>query len=242
MLSSAAIRGDGVPVVRAWFRRVAINGLIAAALLPAVARADLSTGLKAIERRDFELAVRELSPLAKDGNAEAQYHLGTLYANGDGVPQNYEAAGALFQSSAARGQASAKAALDFLNAIGVLKTAATAPAAAAAMPVAPPAAAPPVAAAAPAPAAGVPPVAAGTDWRLQLATVTTEEAGQSEARRLTRRFQVPLAGISLASEKYQMPDGSTVFRVLSQALADATAREACERIRADAGSCLLVRP
>ncbi len=277
--------------MRQWFRRVALHGLVAAALLPAQAFADLSAGVKAIERRDFEAAVRELSPLARQGDAEAQYHLGTLYANGEGVPQSYDAAGALFQAAAARGQGRARAALEFLTAIGALKgSPVAAPAAgpsaspgappvtpSASAPVAPPlrpgagavqspgpspsapaavaaATAPLPAAPAPAPAqaaapgqAALPtsapaPAVAGTDWRLQLATVASEEAGQAEARRVTRRFQAHLAGITVAAEKYQMADGSTVYRVLSQPLADASAREACDRIKAENGSCLLVRP
>lgn len=217
-------------VALAWFSRIAVVGLAVATCSPAFA--DLSAGLKAIERRDFETAVRELSPLAKQGDAEAQYHLGTLYANGDGVPQSYDAAGALFQASAARGQGRAKAAIDFLTAIGALKGGAAPTAVASAAPATPTAV----------PAAAANPPTPGSDWRLQLATVTSEESGQAEARRVTRRFQVQLGGIAIASEKYQMPDGSTVYRVLSQPLADASAREACDKIRADAGSCMLVRP
>lgn len=222
-------------VALAWCRRIAVVGMVVATCSPAFA--DLSAGLKAIERRDFETAVRELSPLAKQGDAEAQYHLGTLYANGDGVPQSYDAAGALFQASAARGQGRAKAAIEFLTAIGALKggpgsTPAAGPVAASA----------PAAGAAPASTAPSTPPTPGSDWRLQLATVAGEEAGQAEARRVTRRFQAHLGGIAIASEKYQMPDGSTVYRVLSQPLADASAREACDKIRADSGSCMLVRP
>ena len=43
----------------------------------------------AYERGDFETASRLLKPLAEEGNAKAQYNLGVMYHNGEGVPQDY---------------------------------------------------------------------------------------------------------------------------------------------------------
>ena len=42
----------------------------------------------ALERGDYETAVRELRPLAEQGDARAQTILGGMYAEGRGVPQD----------------------------------------------------------------------------------------------------------------------------------------------------------
>jgi TPR repeat protein len=42
----------------------------------------------ALKRRDYATAVRLNRPLAEQGNANAQYNLGTFYDNGLGVPQD----------------------------------------------------------------------------------------------------------------------------------------------------------
>ena len=41
------------------------------------------------DKGDYATALREWTPLAKQGNASAQYNLGYMYANGKGVPQDY---------------------------------------------------------------------------------------------------------------------------------------------------------
>ena len=53
-----------------------------------VLSADYQKGLDAANRGDFATALREWTPLAKQGNAIAQYNLGVMYANGLGVPQD----------------------------------------------------------------------------------------------------------------------------------------------------------
>ncbi len=55
--------------------------------LPAFA--DVSKGWDAWENRDFATARREWLPLAKQGDSQAQYALGSLYRKGEGVPQDY---------------------------------------------------------------------------------------------------------------------------------------------------------
>ena len=199
-------------------------------LSPATAWADLSDALKAIERRDFPAALRELSPLAKAGDAEAQYYLGTLYANGDGVPQNYDAAKGLFNASASKGNGRARHALDFLSDIGAF-TAATAGSGAIMQT---------AAVTATGDAAAAAPVAGGL--RLQLGTVLNEAGGNAEARRVSRRYQTQLSGVAVAAEQFQMASGDVVYRVLTPALAEAQAREICDLIRAENGPCLLIKP
>ena len=54
--------------------------------------ADFNKGLDAAKRGDFATALRELEPLAKQGDADAQYNLGLMYYHGKGVRQDYKIA------------------------------------------------------------------------------------------------------------------------------------------------------
>ena len=54
--------------------------------------ADFHKGLTAHESGDYATALREWEPLAEQGYASAQYNLGVMYRDGQGVPQNYETA------------------------------------------------------------------------------------------------------------------------------------------------------
>ena len=47
--------------------------------------ADFQKGLTAYKNGDYETASREWNPLAKQGNAEAQYNLGIMYLMGEGI-------------------------------------------------------------------------------------------------------------------------------------------------------------
>jgi TPR repeat protein len=60
---------------------------------------------------DKELATMDLPALrqvAEQGEAKAQFILGTVYANGKEVPQNYKQAVAWYQKAAEQGHASAQ--------------------------------------------------------------------------------------------------------------------------------------
>jgi hypothetical protein len=47
--------------------------------------ANFQDGLNAYDKQDYAAALKEWEPLAKQGNADAQNNLGTMYANGKGV-------------------------------------------------------------------------------------------------------------------------------------------------------------
>ena len=51
--------------------------------------ADFNAGVAAYKRGDYATALREWRALAKQGDAKAQYNLGLMYGNGEGVPQDY---------------------------------------------------------------------------------------------------------------------------------------------------------
>ena len=53
-----------------------------------LAAQDFDKGLKAHDAGDYDTAVREWEPLAEQGNVAAQYNLGLMYYNAQGLIQN----------------------------------------------------------------------------------------------------------------------------------------------------------
>lgn len=49
-------------------------------------------GTRAYEAGDYATALRHWVPLAQKGEATAQFNLGKMYENGQGLPQDYEKA------------------------------------------------------------------------------------------------------------------------------------------------------
>ena len=70
--------------------------------------ADFSKGIQAAQAGDFKAALAELTPLAEQGHAEAQYNLGVMYDNGMGVPENDETAVKWYTLAAEQGDADAQ--------------------------------------------------------------------------------------------------------------------------------------
>ena len=70
--------------------------------------ADFKAGVDAYHRGDYATAMRELRPLAEQGDATAQYNLGLLYANGQGMPQDDAQAGKWYAKAALQGHAKAQ--------------------------------------------------------------------------------------------------------------------------------------
>ena len=54
--------------------------------------ADFQKGLTAYDSGDYATALREWTPFAKRGNAEAQSNLDIMYNNGRGVPKDFKTA------------------------------------------------------------------------------------------------------------------------------------------------------
>jgi uncharacterized protein len=74
---------------------------------PAVA-GPLEEGNAAYVRGDYAAAERLLRPLAEQGNATAQFDLGSMYNRGQGVPQDYAAALTWYRKAADQGDARAQ--------------------------------------------------------------------------------------------------------------------------------------
>ncbi len=75
---------------------------------------DYDAGLAAYERGDYAAALKEWKPLAEQGGAAAQYDLGLMYANGQGVPRDYVQAVKWYRRAAEHGHAAAQNNLGFM--------------------------------------------------------------------------------------------------------------------------------
>jgi uncharacterized protein len=82
--------------------------------LAASAWADFKAGVDAYQRGDYATALREWQPLAEQGQALAQYNLGLLYANGQGVSKDDAQAQQWYEKAAAQGHADAQVNLGIL--------------------------------------------------------------------------------------------------------------------------------
>jgi peptidoglycan hydrolase-like protein with peptidoglycan-binding domain len=71
------------------------------------ARADFHDGLTAFQNKDFPTALKELQPLARQGDARAQRIVGILYRDGLAVPQDFVQAHMWFNLAAAAGETDA---------------------------------------------------------------------------------------------------------------------------------------
>jgi Sel1 repeat len=68
--------------------------------LAVTAWADYQAGMDAYGRGDYAAALRELRPLAEQGDSGAQFYLGLLYENGDGVPRDFVKARQWYEKAA----------------------------------------------------------------------------------------------------------------------------------------------
>ncbi len=76
--------------------------------LTAPAGAGWYEGVAAYDRGDYATALREWRPLAEQGDAKAQFNLGVMYYNGQGVPKEYAEAVKWYRKSAEQGDANAQ--------------------------------------------------------------------------------------------------------------------------------------
>ena len=94
-------------------KRLLLTAVLLAAL-GAPARADVADGLGAYWRGHYVAALREFQPLARAGDAAAQFYLGEMYEDGRGVPQNDAEAAKWYRKSAEQGDATAQFNLGFI--------------------------------------------------------------------------------------------------------------------------------
>lgn len=80
----------------------------AAAFSASAAAGPLEDGIAAYREKQYAKAAALWQPLAENGDATAQYYLGTLFAEGAGVDQNDATAFAWFERAARQGHAAAQ--------------------------------------------------------------------------------------------------------------------------------------
>ena len=76
--------------------------------------AGMDEGLAAYKRDNYATALQEWVPLANQGDAEAQYFLGHMYAEGQGVPRQLGKAAVWFRQAAGQGNGYGQFALGYL--------------------------------------------------------------------------------------------------------------------------------
>jgi TPR repeat protein len=76
--------------------------------LPLPAMAGFAEGAMAYNNKNYTLAYKEILPLAKAGNTDAEHLLGLMYYMGRGVPQDYKQALSWHRKAAAKGKADAQ--------------------------------------------------------------------------------------------------------------------------------------
>ncbi len=82
--------------------------LVALALMAAPARADFAAGVAAYDAGNYVKAYAEFLPLARGGDAAAQYSLGNMYRRGQGVARDDAEAVRWYRKAADQGNASAQ--------------------------------------------------------------------------------------------------------------------------------------
>jgi TPR repeat protein len=85
-----------------------IVAILLALGLHSSAMAGFTEGANAYNARNYALALKEITPLAKDGNADAQHLLGLMYYMGRGVQRDYRQAFSWHYKAALQGKADAQ--------------------------------------------------------------------------------------------------------------------------------------
>lgn len=83
-----------------------------------LAVAGYDEGLKAYQNGNYEIALLEFSPIAEQGDARAQFHLGLMYNNGRGVQKDDKTAAKWHQQAAEQGNADSQNHLGVMHRMG----------------------------------------------------------------------------------------------------------------------------
>ena len=91
--------------MRSWLRR-SLSGVLSVPVCSVVfAAPDLESVKRSFEHTDYATALKEVQPLAEQGNPEAQLFLGKMYLKGQGVPKDPVKANKWFRQAAMQGNA-----------------------------------------------------------------------------------------------------------------------------------------
>ena len=99
---------------RVFSLRFSVGLVLCAVCLVTPALADFKAGEAAYRRGDYATALREWQSLAEQGHAGAQYNVGLLYGNGQGVQKDDAKAWQWYEKAAVQGHADAQVNLGIL--------------------------------------------------------------------------------------------------------------------------------
>ena len=102
------VRGECVKAASPVLRAILTPGLMVVMLTAAASAGPFEHAAAAHRQGDYATALRIIRPLARRGYAPAQFKLGLMYVNGNGVPQNYREASKWYRKAAIRGNAAAQ--------------------------------------------------------------------------------------------------------------------------------------
>ncbi|MFZ5522526.1 MAG: tetratricopeptide repeat protein [Pseudomonadota bacterium] len=91
--------------------RKAILMLLLAVVSIGAFAGDFDDGVAAYERKDYATALKIFRSFAAKNNPQAQYNLGIMYQEGQGVPQDYEEAIKWYRMATEQGEANAQSML-----------------------------------------------------------------------------------------------------------------------------------
>ncbi|MCZ6592664.1 MAG: peptidoglycan-binding protein [Alphaproteobacteria bacterium] len=98
--------------------RILFAVLLVAVLATQASAQDFRTGLDAYDRGDFAAALKEWRPLAEQGDARAQFNLGVILFNGQGLPHDPVEAVEWYRAAADQGYGPAQDKLAFMYETG----------------------------------------------------------------------------------------------------------------------------
>jgi len=89
-------------ILRRWSQLLAVAALAAGmAAVPALAETD--AGIEALNKGDYGIALKELTPPAREGDARAEAHLASIYHYGLGVATSFSRAFYWYRAAALQG-------------------------------------------------------------------------------------------------------------------------------------------
>jgi uncharacterized protein len=94
--------------------RIVLMTVMFVAIAAPLSAQDFGKGWAAYESGDYATAFNEWKPLAQQGDASAQYNLGFMYDNGQGVPQDYREAVKWYRLAAEQVNSSAQTNLGWM--------------------------------------------------------------------------------------------------------------------------------
>jgi len=91
-----------------WLHRYSVGAFAILLCSTLCAAADLQSAKRAYQQKDYATALKEFSPLAEEGNADAQLYLGKIYMLGQSVLQDPNQAMKWLKASGLQGNAEAQ--------------------------------------------------------------------------------------------------------------------------------------